>query len=125
MRSRSVAVAAAFTVLSASTAIGCYLAAASHRSEAEYLLVRGNAEAAEYASSFNGALADKELATFEERRTLLERARQWQMIQMLFVLGSVAGLFGSYVLFLFSGLRDQLVEVAPDLVESPSGPHRS
>lgn len=120
MRSRSVAVAAVLTVLCACGAIGCYLAAASHRSEAAYLLERGNAEAAEYARSFNDALAQKELATFEERRVLHEKARQWQMAQMIFALASVIGLFSSYVLFLFAGLQDQLVEAAPELAEAQS-----
>lgn len=123
MRSRSVALAVMFTVASAAAAIGCYVGAASYHSKAEWLLVRGNAEAAEYATSFNGALADKEFATFEERRELMESARHWQMAQMLCVLGSVVGLFGSYLLFLFAGLREQLVEGAAELADAPS-PHR-
>jgi hypothetical protein len=125
MRSRSVAVAAALTVLCASGAIGCYLVAASHRSEADYLLVRGNAEADQYARSFNDALAQKELATFEERRVLHEKARQWQMVQMLLALAAVMGLFATYVLFLFAGLQEQLVEAAPELADAQHGSGRS
>jgi hypothetical protein len=41
------------------------------------------------------------------------------MAQMLCVLASVVGLFGSYTLFLFSGLREQLVEGAPELTDTP------
>jgi hypothetical protein len=126
MRSRSVAVAVAFTVACASGAIGCYLKAASFRSEAEWLRVRSTAEAEGYARSFNGALADRELATFEERRVLmLEKAGRWHMGQMLSVLASVVGLFSSYVLFLFAGLREQLIEGAPEVVQGPPAPHRT
>jgi hypothetical protein len=126
MRSRSVAVAAAFTVACASAAIGCYLKAASFRSEAEWLRVRSTAEAEGYARSFNAALADKELATFEERRVLmLEKAGRWHVIQMLAVLASVMGLFSSYILFLFAGLREQLIEGAPEVAEAPTAPHRT
>lgn len=123
MRSRSVVLAVVFTVLSGGAAIGCYLGSSSYRSQAEWLRVRGNAEAAEYATSFNGALADKELGTFEERRELLERAQHWQVGQMVGVLGSVVGLFASYLLFMFAGLRDQLEEGTSDLVDPQ--PHRT
>ena len=119
MRSRSVALSVAFTVVSASAAVACYLKASGYRGQAEWLSVRGNAEASEYATSFNSALADKELATFEERRGLLDRARNWQTAQMLFVLTSVMGLFGSYTLFLLAGLRDQLEEGAAELADPP------
>ncbi len=122
MRSRSVALAIFLTTLAAGAAIGCHFGAASYRSRADWLLERGNAEAAEYANSFNGALADKELATFEERRGLLEQARRWQMAQMLAVMASVVGVFGSYLLFLFAGLRDQLDEGTAELDESAALP---
>jgi hypothetical protein len=122
MQSRSVAAAVAFTVLSAGGAIGSYVRASSLESEADWLLLRAQAEAAQYASSFNGAYAEKQLATFEEREALvMGRAARWRLVQMVLVLMSVVGLFASYVLYLFRRLREQLVDAAPDMAE-PS-PH--
>ena len=119
MRSRSVVLAGALTALSAVGAAASYLRANELRQQAEVLLARGNAEALEYASSFNGALAERQLATFPERRAQLEAAYGWERIQMLLVLTSVVGLFGSYVLYLFHRLREQLVDAAPDLASGP------
>ena len=114
MRSKSVALAAAITVLAAAGAVGCFLRAADLRRDAGWLLERANAQAQEYASTFESAVAERQLQTFEERRAVLERAHLWQRGQMLLILLAVVGAFSSYVLYLFHRLRHDLEEVEED-----------
>ena len=85
-------------------------------------MARGQAQAQEYASSFDGAFADQQLASFEERRVTLEHAQLWQLLEKLLVLLSVLGAFSSYVLYLFRRLRDQLVEATSEADPGGSGP---
>lgn len=117
MRSRSVAFAIAVAMLCAAGAAGCYWRAHQLRSEAAWLMARGNAQAQEYAASLDSKTAVTQLATFEERRLVLERAHRWQRAQMLLVLSAVVALIASYVLFLFRRLREQLVDASSGLVE--------
>lgn len=119
MRSRSVAVAALFTVLSVATAIGASIRASHLQSEAEWLQARGNAEAAEYATSFNPVHQDRQFATFAERAALMRgRMWHWQVMRMLAILGIAVGVIATYVLYLFQRLREQLIEGAPDLADT-------
>ena len=108
MRSRSVALAIAVSVLCAGGAVASYFEASQLRSEAEWYLARGNAEAREYSATLDGAVAERELASFDKRRELLERAHGWQRLQLLSVMGGVGSALGAYLLYLFFRLRVQL-----------------
>jgi hypothetical protein len=110
LRSRSVAAAIAVSLLSAGGAVACFYRSSQLRTDGEWYLARGNAEAEEYASTLDSAVAEKQLATFEQRREILEKAHVWQRLQLLLILCSVVAAFGSYVLYLFFRLRQQLVE---------------
>ena len=109
-RSMLVAIAVTVTVLCAGGAVACFLKASALRSEARWLMARGEAMAAEYNRSFDGAFADSELSSFEQRRGVLERALVWQRFQLVLVLGSVGSAFCAYLLYLYRRLRAQLVE---------------
>jgi hypothetical protein len=114
MRSRSVAVAITLSVLSAAGAGLCYWQASRLRSEAEWQLARGNAQAQEYAATFDGAAAERQLANYDARRELLARAHLWQRFQLLLILVAVVSALGSYVLYLLARLRQQLVEASDE-----------
>jgi hypothetical protein len=121
MRSRSVALGIAVALLCAGGAVSCYVRASQLRSDAAWYLARGNAQAAEYSASLDSEMAEQQLASFEQRRELLESAQRWQRGQLLLVLDSVGAAFGSYLLYLFFRLRQQLVEAgeAEDLPAAP------
>lgn len=112
MRSRSVAVAILFTVLFAAGAVGSFIQAQKYRTDARWLLERGEAQGQQYAQSFDGAAQDEQLSTLEKRREVLEKAHLWQRLQLLSILASVIAAFSSYVFFLFRRLREQLLEGA-------------
>ena len=122
MRSRGMTVALCLSVAAVAGAAGCYARARALHADAEWLMARGQAQAQEYASSFDGAFADQQLASFEERRVTLEHAQLWQLLEKLLVLLSVLGAFSSYVLYLFRRLRDQLVEATSEADPGGSGP---
>lgn len=127
MASRSVLFAVTIAVLSSAGAVACYLRAVELRTEARWLMERGVAEATEYTQTFEGAAQDKQFATLEQRREVLERATIWQRGQLLLVLLTVIAAFSSYVLYLFHKLRSGLEEVdAPipgyDERGNPHGP---
>jgi hypothetical protein len=107
-------VAAVISLLCAAGAVGSFLRASALRSDAAFLMLRGNKQAAEYASSFDGTVAEQQLATFEQRRAVLELARPWQVLQLLMVMATVVTAFASYVFFLFRRLREQLVDALPE-----------
>lgn len=119
MRSRSVTLAVSVSVLTAAAAAGCYARAVDLRSESQWLLERGNAQAEEYADTFDSSVAESQLSTFERRRAVLEEALLWQRGQMLLVLIAVVAAFSSYVLYLFHRLRVDL-EDASDPDHPPS-----
>lgn len=114
MRSRSMIIAAVISLLCAAGAIGSYLRASALRTDAAFLMLRGSKQAAEYAQSFDGSIAEQQLATFDQRRAVLDHARSWQVLQMLLVMCSVLAGFASYVFFLFRRLREQLVDALPE-----------
>jgi hypothetical protein len=114
MRSRSVAVAIILAAACAGGAVACFFRASQLRSEGEWLLARGNAQAEEYASTFDNAAAESQLVSFEKRREVLEQAHRWQRYQMLLIMSSVAAAFASYLLYLFYRLREQLVDAQAD-----------
>lgn len=115
MRSRSVAISIAVAVLCALSAVGSSLMARSLESDAEWLMARGNAQAQDYASTLDAEHAQTQLATFEARRDVLERAHLWQRLQYLLTLAAVIAGFVSYTLFLHRRLRDQLLDATADL----------
>lgn len=119
MRSRSVVLAVAVTALCAAGAVACYLRATRLRSEGEWHLARANAQGQEYATTLDSAVAESQLATFEQRRLVLEQAHQWQRLQYLLVLTSVVSALASGLLYVFYRLRLQLAE-ASDEVSSGS-----
>ena len=110
MRSRSMGVAVCLSLCCVAGAVVCHLRASSLKQEAAWILVRGQTQAQEYASTFDGTLADQQLKSFEERRATLERAQLWQLFERLLILMSAVGAFSSYVLYLLRRLREQLVE---------------
>lgn len=115
MGSRSVAISIAVAGLFALSAGGSYLMAKSLRTDAEWLMARGNAQAQEYASTLDSEKAQTQLATFDERRGVLERAHLWQRLQYLLTLAAVIAVFASYTFFLHRRLREQLIEATADL----------
>lgn len=115
MRYGSVALAVGLAVVAAFGAGACYLRASQLRSDAHWLLLRSNAQADEYASTFDGTYADQQLGTYAQRREVLERAHLWQRFQLLLTMSAVVLLACAYVLFLLARLREQLMEGAADL----------
>lgn len=111
MRSRSVPIAISVAVLAAAGAVGCYVQSTKFKTEAQWLLERGTAQGEEYAATLEGSIADRQLATFEERRAVLEQAHLWQRGQLFLILLSVIAAFSSYVLYLFARLRASLETV--------------
>jgi hypothetical protein len=118
MKSRSVALALALFTLSAAGAIGAHVRAQQLKTDARWLLERGTAQAQEYADTFDSHVADAQLATLDQHRAVLDRAELWQRTEMLSILLAVICAFSTYVLFLFSRLREQLVEAQAPLDEA-------
>jgi hypothetical protein len=115
MRSVSVTVAVLMTSLAAAGALACFFAASHYQNEGNWLLERGNAQAEEYARSFDSAVAETQMATLDQRRETLQKAHAWQRLQILLIVLTVIGTFCSYVLYLFGRLREQLVEASESL----------
>ncbi len=125
MRSRSVAVAMTLSVLCAGGAVASYVRSARLKSEAGWYGARADAEAKEYTVTLDDATAERQLASFETRRDILERAHAWQRTQLMFVLGSVGSALAAYLFYLFFRLRVQLVdasELPPSGPLNPGGP---
>ena len=110
MKYRSVALAITLSVATAGGAAACYARSTQLKSDAKLIQLRANAQAAEYASTFDGQYADQQLGTYELRRQVEERSEQWKRAQMLLVLAAVVLAFGSYCLFLMARLREQLLQ---------------
>jgi hypothetical protein len=117
-------IALCVALLAGSGAVACHLRNSALRHEAGWLLERGNAQAAEYATTFDGAVAEAQLKTFEARRAILDRAHVWQRAQMLLILVAVIAALSGYLLYLLHRLRADLEELGPDVGPSPSSIHR-
>jgi len=111
MGSRSTKVAVGLSVLAAGGAAGCFLRAAQLQTEAKWLMARSDAQAAEYSTTLDSAMAEAQLSLLEARRTVLERAYSWQRAEMLLILVAVVAAFCAYVFYLYHGLREQLAEI--------------
>lgn len=110
MGSRSTIVAVGLSVLAAGGAAGCFVQVAQLRIDAKWLMARSDAQAGEYSSTLDSAMAEAQLATLELRRRVLERAYSWQRAEMLLILLAVVAALCAYVLYLYHGLREQLSE---------------
>lgn len=121
MQARSVVAAALLSVASAGAAAACFYRAETLRNEANWLLVRSQAQAAEYSQSFDAKAADQQLKTFSARRATLERAHLWQRGQLLATLLSALAAVATYALFLLKRLDDQLIDVESDLGSGRGG----
>ena len=100
--SRSVLIAVALAVLLVAGAVTSWFQAASCRKDADWQLARGNAAAAQYAQSFDSAVGEQQLATFERRREILEQEHGWTRLEMVCVLAALTAGFASYLLHLLS-----------------------
>lgn len=110
MGSRSTKVAVGLSVLAAAGAVGCMVRVAQLRIDAKWLMARSDAQAGEYSTTLDSAMAEAQLATLELRRRVLERAYSWQRAEMLLILVAVVAGFCAYILYLYHGLREQLSE---------------
>lgn len=124
MGSHRLAVTIFLAVLSTAgaTGSGCYARALSL--QADVLLERGAAEAAEFARTLDEQDAKKQLVSFEERRVLLVQAALWTRIEIFCLLGTVVTTLGAYLLFLWGRLARQL-SVVEHPGESPPPPRES
>lgn len=118
MRLFSVTTAVCVSLLTAACAAGCWYRAELLRSEADWLLERGKAQASEFAQSFNDTLATQQLETFARRRAVLERAHLWQRGQALGVMFAVVAAASAWVLSLMRRLDGELEEAAQELEEA-------
>ncbi|PTL78250.1 hypothetical protein [Vitiosangium sp. GDMCC 1.1324] len=115
MRLSSVTTAVCVSLLSAACAVGCWYRADLLRSEANWLMERGKAQASEYAQSFNDALATQQLETFAKRRAVMERAQLWQRGQEVGVLFAVAAAACAWMLSLLRRLNGELDDASEEL----------
>ena len=117
---RGVALAIGLSLGSAGLAAGCAWRAQRISTQADRLLARGAAEAAEYTSTFDGRHIDQELVTFQERRVVLERAHVWQRGAIALVMLSALLLLASYALFLLVRLEEQQLASPGGSLPSPA-----
>lgn len=107
---RGFTVAVALSLACAGGAAGCYWKVHTLRADSGWVMARATAQADEYVESFDGSLADRELATLDEYRAVLERAHGWERGQELFVIAAVLALFAAYLLRVLGRVE----EVGPD-----------
>ncbi|HEX8825616.1 MAG TPA: hypothetical protein VF794_37245 [Archangium sp.] len=114
MRLFSVTTAVCIALLCTVCAVGCWYRAEGLRTEADWLLERGKAQAGEYARSLNDTLAKQELETFAKRRVVLERAHLWQRGQALGVMLAVLAAASAWVLRMWRRLNGELDEATEE-----------
>ena len=107
---RKLVVALMVFFLSAAGAVISFEKMSHLRSEAGWLLARADAHGSDYAASLEGGFVDTELATFDQRRTLLERAHRWQRLEIACALLAAAAAFCGYGLYLLRRARQYSVE---------------
>ena len=113
MRTRGVLLAWMWTVLSIAAAIASTVHMQPLRRESDALLVRSRAHADAFASSFDGQFADRQLDTFQQRRDVVSRVQLWQRLQLLGALGTFAGLFAVWLLWMLGRLHADLAMAEP------------
>lgn len=119
MRSPGIPIAAAAAVLFAGGAVGCFVKAHQVRAEAGWLLERGTAQAQAYAQTFESAIVEQELATFEQRRAVLDRAHLWQQGVAALLLLSVLAALAGYGFFIADRLRYEIEDLGYGPVPVP------
>lgn len=114
---RPVALALVLSLGSAGLAAGCTVRAGHLAEQARWMLLKGNAQGAEYTSTFDGKYVDQQLVSYQERRSILERAQVWQGGSS--ALSIIAGLLvaAAYALFLRARLEEQRLETSPSTVQ--------
>lgn len=111
MSSRNVTVSVLLSVLCAAAAAGAFIRAGKLQSEAGWLLERGTAQGMNYAASFDNVHAEAQLASFAERREVLEAVHRWNTVGQLFVLFAVLGAVCSWALYLYFRLSRTMERV--------------
>jgi hypothetical protein len=104
---RGMALAIGLSLGSVALAAGCAWRAEHLASQATLLMARGEAEAAEYTSTFDGRHADRELVTFQQRRAVLEQAHQWQRGSIALAMAAALSIVASYLCYLLARLDQQ------------------
>src|SRR5215467_102656 len=99
-RLRKVKVALIVLGLSAAGATFSFVRMSRLRTEASWLLATADTYAADYGASLEGRFAEAELASFEQRRAVLERAHRWQRVEVACLLAAAAAAFTAYALYL-------------------------
>jgi hypothetical protein len=117
---RSVRAAFCVTTFAVAGAVLCYVRASSLRGEGDWLMARANAQAEEYANTFDGQYADQQLATYNERQDVLLRASTWHRFEMLFIMLAVLSAVSTYLLHLLSKIQTELKEVTEEAAGDPS-----
>lgn len=126
MSYRNVALVVGVALGGAGLAGVCAARAGRLEAQAAWLLVRGTAEGAEYASSFDGRYVDQELATYQERREVLERAFLWHRGATGLVMAAVLLALAGYALFLLERLQERRPgALASAPAPAPAPPQRS
>ncbi len=107
---RKLVVALIVFALAAAGAVISFERMSRLRSESRWLLARADAHGSDYSASLDGSFVDTELATFDLRRTLLERAHRWQRLEILCALLAVAAAFCGYGFYLLRRARQYTLE---------------
>ena len=97
---RKVKVALIVLGLSVAGAAFSFLRMSRLRTEATWLLATADTFAADYGASLDGHFAEAELASFDQRRAVLERAYRWQRFEVACLLAAAAAAFTAYGLYL-------------------------
>jgi hypothetical protein len=95
---------------SAGGAVACYAKAEQLRTEAKLLMARGNAQGAEYVSTFDGQYADQQARSYDDSRTMKQRAVLWDRGRYMLILSIAVFAIAAYCLFLMARLREQVLE---------------
>src|SRR5260370_10188749 len=105
MGARSVLVAAGCSLLTGAGAVACFLKTSQLRTEAGWLMARADAQAAEYSSTLDTAIAETQLATLELHRAVLQRAYTWQRLEMVLILAAWWRASFAFFILLFNPSR--------------------
>ena len=122
MRQVGMTAAVCVALVCGAWAAGSWYRAEQLRTEADWLLERGKAQASGYAQSFDDRLASQELETFARRRGVMEQAFLWQRAQMLGVLFAAVAAAIAWVLGLLHRLQASLDEASEEREDEESGP---
>lgn len=114
MRPRNAGLAVLAATLLALSGAACFAYSRKLHGEARWLLARGNAAAQEYLASFEGARVDAQLAAFEQRRAVLERAWSLERAGLLFAIAAALSLVCAWALKTVARMEKEVLELDPD-----------